>query len=330
MVGDLVAAANLAWQLHQECYKVIQDCPQDIKDLSRDLATIYGVLKHIQEDLESVESVIKSHGERRSQLLQSMVANLQVTLDELHKLVSKYQEIAVQRGWRKNLWDKLKWAGEQKKINRLRQDLAFHIGSFNLIFASMGNGDTPLDQKLFQLTHNQDPNYASGQHPRVSFPEDCYAFDLATWVCKLRIAWVRNNREDSIPYSAVENAHAFLDCLRATERIPVIEQMTDISDRTTFEDTTKAGIELCNSLREWDSKARLEKILKYAKEGYAMLVYDDLRGLMVDWGQAEDEVPVDSVPVPKVRKRRRSGKRGSWKRRNTGNGRDLKTREDSH
>jgi hypothetical protein len=57
-IGDFVAVMNLAWRLHQDFYRVLQDCPQDIKDLSRDLATIYGVLKHIQEDLESEESII--------------------------------------------------------------------------------------------------------------------------------------------------------------------------------------------------------------------------------------------------------------------------------
>ncbi|KAI9775400.1 MAG: hypothetical protein M1839_001255 [Geoglossum umbratile] len=375
-IGDFIATANLTWRLHQDCYKVIQDCPQDIKELARDLATIYGVLKHIEEDLESAGSVIKSHGERRGQLLQSMVMNLQDTLERLHKLVFRYQKIANRKDLRSNLWDKVRWIGEQKKVGKIRQDLAFHISSFNLILASMGNSslyrverglaqlrlssveqggyptissgglndlespqidaegescesepgetcgdahakglsrktlekltreeqralaatiiavcqqacfefyeknelyrtkfhskDTHFDRKLFQLTSDQDPDYVPGTLHSIVFPESAFVFSLTTWICKLRIAWSRCNKEDSICYSAVENGNGFIACLGAAERIPIINQMTGTFARTEFEEAIKAGIELCNSLRAWAGKTQLERVLKCMKEGYVL------------------------------------------------------------
>jgi hypothetical protein len=136
--GDFVAVMNLAWRLHQDFYKVLQDCPQEIKDLSRDLATIYGVLKHIQEDLESDESIIQSHGQGRRDLMQSMVKNLNETLKGLQKLVSNFHSLAVEGRRRDQMWSKVKWVVSQKKISRIHQDLTFHTASFNLILTSMG------------------------------------------------------------------------------------------------------------------------------------------------------------------------------------------------
>src|SRR3954462_13787637 len=93
-IGDFIAVMNLAWKLHQDLFKVIQDCPQEIKDLSRDLAILYGVLKHIQEDVDSSDSSIKAHGEGRLNLLQAMVTNLGTTLGSLHQLISSFKLLA--------------------------------------------------------------------------------------------------------------------------------------------------------------------------------------------------------------------------------------------
>lgn len=139
-IGDLVGVANLAWQLYQNCYRVIQDSPQDIKELARDLSTVYGVLKRTEEDLASTDSVIKSHGERRTQLLQSMISNLGATLEKLKESVLTYQRLAAKKGWKdpKVIRDKVKWIVDQKRIGKIRHELTFHISSFNLLLASMG------------------------------------------------------------------------------------------------------------------------------------------------------------------------------------------------
>ncbi|KAE9378805.1 hypothetical protein N431DRAFT_450742 [Stipitochalara longipes BDJ] len=138
-IGDIIAVTNLAWKLHQDCYKVLQDCPQEIKDLSRDLATVYGVLRHIQEDLDSSGSSIKAHGEGRAKLLRTMVANLDKTLKNLQQLVSNFQHLALDSRKRDQFLSKLKYLVSQKKISKIHQEISFHISSFNLILASIGN-----------------------------------------------------------------------------------------------------------------------------------------------------------------------------------------------
>ena len=137
-IGDFIAVTNLAWKLHQDCYKVLQDCPQEIRDLSRDLATVYGVLRHIQEDLDSSGSSIKAHGEGRAKLLQAMVANLDKTLKNLQQLVSSFQHLALDSRRRDQFLSKLKYLVCQKKISRIHQEISFHISSFNLMLASIG------------------------------------------------------------------------------------------------------------------------------------------------------------------------------------------------
>jgi hypothetical protein len=140
-IGDIIAVANLAWQLHQNCYKVIKDCPHEFKELVRDLSTVYGVMKRIEEDYNSQDSAIKAKGEQREELLHGMLRNTQMSLENLQTMIHKYQRIATKRGWRatrETLWSKIQWINDRTTIIRIRQDLAFYIASFNLLLTSMG------------------------------------------------------------------------------------------------------------------------------------------------------------------------------------------------
>jgi hypothetical protein len=64
-IGDFIAVANLAWQLHENCYKVIKDCPHEFKELVRDLSVVYGVMKRIEDDYKPQNSAIKAKGSKR-------------------------------------------------------------------------------------------------------------------------------------------------------------------------------------------------------------------------------------------------------------------------
>ena len=134
-VGDLIAVTKLAWKL----YETLKECPQEIKDLGHDLATIHGVLSHIQDDLESNESAIRAHGEGRIKMLDSMVKNLMATLKETEKAVDKFRPLAAgSKLSMQQVQIKLKWVVGQKKIKRIHQDVSLHISAFNLLLTSMG------------------------------------------------------------------------------------------------------------------------------------------------------------------------------------------------
>lgn len=134
-VLDLVAVTKLAWTL----YETLQECPREIKDIARDLATLYGVLNHIQHDIESDESDIKTHGEGRMKMLDAMLKNLTATLNDIEKAVNRFRPLAA--GFKTSMQQihvKFKWIVCQKKIKRIQQDLSFHISTFNLLLTSMG------------------------------------------------------------------------------------------------------------------------------------------------------------------------------------------------
>jgi hypothetical protein len=50
--------------------------------------------------------------------------------------------------------------------------------------------------------------------------KDAYAWDLPSWICKIRHCWSRKNRLDSIPDSAVDNGNEFNKRLIDAETIP--------------------------------------------------------------------------------------------------------------
>src|SRR5436305_12078106 len=137
--SDVVAAARLAWNL----YKVLKDCPEEVEKISRDLVTVYGILNHIKEDLDASESAIKAHGEHRMRQLETMVRDLNKTLNEMNKLVEQYRHLGradskSMTSKKDQIWVRVKWVVGQKKIKGIHQDISLHISRFGLLMTSMG------------------------------------------------------------------------------------------------------------------------------------------------------------------------------------------------
>jgi len=137
--GDVVAAARLAWSL----YEALKDCPEEVEKISKDLTTVYGILNHIKDDLDAPVSAIKNHGECRMRLLETMVRDLEKTLEEVKNLVERYRHLG--RGDGKNkaskkdqIWVKMKWVIGKQKIKRVHQDISVHISRFGLLMTAMG------------------------------------------------------------------------------------------------------------------------------------------------------------------------------------------------
>ncbi|KAJ9625386.1 hypothetical protein H2204_010359 [Knufia peltigerae] len=134
-ITDFKEVIKLSWDL----YVSLKEGPEEIKNIARDLATIYGVLNHIHDDISGDDSAIKAHGEGRVKMLQTMTLKLKATLDEVQRLVDKFRPMAATSKIPEQLWIKVKWVAGQKRIKRIHQDISFHISSFNLLMTSMGN-----------------------------------------------------------------------------------------------------------------------------------------------------------------------------------------------
>jgi len=137
--SDIVAVARLAWSL----YEALKDCPEEVEKISKDLATVYGILNHVKEDVDTSESIIKAHGDERMLLLETMVRDLEKTLGEVKKLVERYRHLGTTHvetttSKRDQMWIRMKWVVGQRKIKRVHQDISMHISRFGLLMTAMG------------------------------------------------------------------------------------------------------------------------------------------------------------------------------------------------
>ncbi|KAH8900813.1 hypothetical protein GQ53DRAFT_815667 [Thozetella sp. PMI_491] len=129
-ITDFKEVIALSWRL----YTSLKEAPQDLKDLAKDLATVYGVLNHVLDDIKCVTA----HGEGRVKMLQTMIAGLKATLNEVQVLVDKFRPLAADQAKPEQLWLKIKWVVGHSKLKRIRQDISLHISSFTLLMTSMG------------------------------------------------------------------------------------------------------------------------------------------------------------------------------------------------
>ena len=111
-LNDFGGVIKLSWRL----YEALKDGPQEITILARDLTTVYGVLSHIEDDLESNDSAIKANGEERLKMLQAMTTGLKTTLEEVQKLVDKFKPIAARSKTPEQLWIQLRYLSGQRNI----------------------------------------------------------------------------------------------------------------------------------------------------------------------------------------------------------------------
>ena len=135
-IGDLLAVTKLAWDLYHNCYLVARDAPKDFRQLIDELGSLQGVLRTLNDDINSDESFIERLGDSRKETLERCLGSCFNTLNKLQKLVFKYRELGVSDG--AQFWRKLKWAGKQGEIADLKSRLVVHTSSISLCMHSMG------------------------------------------------------------------------------------------------------------------------------------------------------------------------------------------------
>jgi hypothetical protein len=136
-VNDFKALTTHVTGLHQSCSLVKHDAPSDFQALSTDLSELVVVMARIIADLETPDSTLLAHGERRWLTLGTISKKLEETLTELGKIVDQYKPLAAGNGMR-NLWGKVQWMMELPRIQQIRLDLGFNMNSLQLILASIG------------------------------------------------------------------------------------------------------------------------------------------------------------------------------------------------
>jgi len=138
-IGDVVGTAKLAWRL----YEALKDGPGEVEQISKDLTTVYGILNHVKEDLDASESAIKTHGENRMRMLETMLKDLNQSLSEVSNIVDQYKNLYATddksiKNKKDQMWARIKWVVGQKKIKRIHREISLHISRFGLLVTSMG------------------------------------------------------------------------------------------------------------------------------------------------------------------------------------------------
>ena len=99
-VGDIVTVSTLAWKV----FKCCKDASEDFKNLSGEVVSLHVVLKET-EDLVTENEMNRD----QTSQLKHLAAGCQKVLEDLEKLLNKYQSLGSKS---QRTWDRLKWGKE--------------------------------------------------------------------------------------------------------------------------------------------------------------------------------------------------------------------------
>ena len=68
-VGDVLAISKFAWDLYHNCFLVAREAPDEFRQLVNELASLQGVLRTLQDDINSDKSFFDRLDENRKETL---------------------------------------------------------------------------------------------------------------------------------------------------------------------------------------------------------------------------------------------------------------------
>jgi hypothetical protein len=83
-VGDFLTVSKLAFDL----WRSMKGAPGDFNEISRELGSFYIILHGLQDQIQDKASLLNRRGEDRKQELETLISNLDGTLQELQALSS--------------------------------------------------------------------------------------------------------------------------------------------------------------------------------------------------------------------------------------------------
>jgi hypothetical protein len=118
-VGDIIRVTELAISIYRDCYAVARGAPQEFQLLMSEVSALSNALKILKDELDNPDSILVQAGKHRVQMAGEIVSRVDVTLEELQKVIKKY-EIIGDASKRKRIWERFKWSFEFKSIHSLR------------------------------------------------------------------------------------------------------------------------------------------------------------------------------------------------------------------
>ena len=107
------------------------------------LSTIKTLTHSLEHEMTDPDSVVLGSGEGRVQEIFAMVGGVVRALEQVDRLVPRYQVIQQPGGDGKKLWSKVLWAKEVPGIRDLRQQLMFYANIMDLYLCASGKSVSP-------------------------------------------------------------------------------------------------------------------------------------------------------------------------------------------
>lgn len=146
-VGDAVLLVQLAWKTLQGTLKA---CGEH-DELTREVSSLHRVLKRLQRELESPESLLNRPGDDRKQELREIGEGCSAILNVMNSILEKYNALPEEKRTGRKLWQKIRFGnGEMQDLSEIRLKLSTHTSAIlmtvNLCsLGSQGRVETQLN-----------------------------------------------------------------------------------------------------------------------------------------------------------------------------------------
>ena len=137
-VGDFIAVAQLARQLYTDIYRIARNAPQEIETLNKDVGELALTVEILVMDIKNPTSILAQSGDHRIESVNNVITETKVTLEELRKLLQKFEFDEDKKSRLGRVWARANFATEKAFIDKMRTKVQQHNARMTLLLTSAG------------------------------------------------------------------------------------------------------------------------------------------------------------------------------------------------
>ena len=142
-IGDFVTLGTLAWNLYRFC----KTASAEFEEVAREVISLHTAIKELEDDAGRPRSLLKEASISKKQELDQLVKNTKSVLQQLDKLVTKYQSLSTKH---RKKWDIFKFG--QEGLMEIRSKIVFHTSAINLFLTSLSTDSlSRIERKLDEI-----------------------------------------------------------------------------------------------------------------------------------------------------------------------------------
>ncbi|PLN80979.1 hypothetical protein BDW42DRAFT_169717 [Aspergillus taichungensis] len=151
---DIRILTKTAWSLYHNCNLVSRDAPDGFRQLVNELASLQGVLRSLQDHVNSNQSFFDELAEDRKRILHRSLESCSKTLQRLKELITRYRNMGVGDG--RNFWHKVRWVTQRGQIDQLKSSMMICACNLSLCTTSITNSSwARIEQSMSDALENE-------------------------------------------------------------------------------------------------------------------------------------------------------------------------------